>query len=137
MICTFFGHRDTKESIKTELKSTIIKLIENGVNCFYVGNNGNFDLLAQVVLLELQKSHNIDFKIVLSYINERAISENQEATIFPEGLEAVPYRFAISKRNEWLIRHSNYVVSYCTNRFSNCHKWIEKSIKKGLIVICL
>lgn len=135
MICTFFGHRDTSEKIKVELKAKILKLIENGVKCFYVGNNGKFDLLVQTILFELQKSHNIDFKIVLSYINEKSISNNQEYTIFPEELESVPYRFAISKRNEWMIKHSDFVIAYCTNTFSNCHKWLEKAHKNGLTVI--
>ncbi len=138
MICTFFGHRDTSERIKDELKNTVSALIDNGVKKFYVGNNGNFDLIVQDVLFELQKTQeNIDYKIVLSYIDEKALCGDQEATIFPEGLEGVPRRYAVSKRNEWLIKSSNYVIAYCTNSFSNCHKWIEKAKKKGLSVINL
>ena len=33
-------------------------------------------------------------------------------TIYPEGLETVPRRFAIIKRNEWMIEHSDTVITY-------------------------
>ena len=46
--CTFFGHRDTKKEIEPIIKSTLIELIEkNNVNIFYVGNNGNFDMIVK------------------------------------------------------------------------------------------
>ncbi len=138
MVCTFFGHKNTSEAIKNELKSSIEYLINKGVKNFYVGNNGNFDLLVQNTLLTLQKVYaDIDYKIVISYINEKAISGAQSLTIFPEGLEIIHPKFAISKRNEWLIDRADYVISYCTNSFTNCHKWIEKATKKGLTIINL
>lgn len=138
MICTFFGHRDTSEKIIFELKKTIENLINNGVTSFYVGNNGNYDLFVQNILSNIKSENNeIDFKIVLSYLGEKAISNNQEVTIFPEGLEKVPKRYAIAKRNDWLLANANIVVIYSTNTFSNSYKLNQKAIKKKLTVINL
>ena len=55
MICTFFGHKDAPDSLKNELKSAIIGLIDlYDVKMFYVGNNGSFDSLVQRTLAEIQ-----------------------------------------------------------------------------------
>ena len=44
--CTFFGHRDTPEDIRYDLKQVLIDLIENkGVMWFYVGHNGMVTLI--------------------------------------------------------------------------------------------
>ena len=139
MICTFFGHKDTTENIKEKIKNTIIQLIEkDGIKNFYVGNNGNFDLFVQQILNELiRKYTNLEYYIVLSRIDETAISLNQKATIFPERLENIPPRFAISKRNEWMISKSSFAVCYANHKFSNAFTWIEKAKKKGLEVINL
>ncbi len=54
--CTFFGHRECPVEIKAILKSTLEDLIVNhGVDTFYVGNQGQFDLFARGVLQELIK----------------------------------------------------------------------------------
>ena len=137
MNCTFFGHRDAPNHIKSALKDAILKCINAGVTQFYVGNNGNFDFLAQCLLRQMSKEHSIKYSIALSYINEKAIAGDQEATIFPEGLELVPPRFAISKRNDWLLSCCSVVIAYSSHKPSNSQKWIEKAQKRGLNVIML
>ena len=56
MICTFFGHRDASEKVVFALKEVIESLIKKGIKSFYVGNNGNYDLLVQSVLSDIKKS---------------------------------------------------------------------------------
>ena len=52
--CTFFGHRDAPQSLRAKLKLKIAQLIiRQGVDCFYVGNNGLFDAMALSVLREI------------------------------------------------------------------------------------
>ena len=139
MNCTFFGNKDTPSRVKNDLKDTIKRLInEKGVVRFYVGNNGNFDLFVQNVLSDLKKERiDIDYAIVLSSIREIAIDGDQEATIFPEELETVPPRFAISRRNDWMIKNSDYLIAYAKHPFSNSRKWVERATKKGLKIINL
>ena len=139
MVCTFFGHKDAPDSIKNELKSAINHLVNlYGVRMFYVGNNGSFDSLVQRTLIEIQKEcPAVSFYVVLSYLGEHAVSAEQEKTILPEGQELALPRYAISKRNGWLINKSNFVIAYVRHRYSNSWKWLEKSRKRGLTVINL
>ena len=138
MNCTFFGHRDAPSSIKARLKESILYLQKQGVECFYVGNNGGFDALVQTALLELSlEKNNIKYFIVTSFLGEFAMSGEQERTIFPEGQELTFPRFAISKRNEWLLNNSSHVIAYVKNSCSNSYKFVERAKRKGLSVINL
>ena len=99
---------------------------------FPVGNNGNFDFYAQCLLRELKnEGFKINFSIVLSRLGELSVSKNQSDTIFPEEPENGLPKFAISKRNEWLIKKSSFLITYTKHKFSNSQKWLEQAIKKG------
>lgn len=138
MNCVFFGHRDAPSDIKPMLKETIIQLLDKGINHFYIGNNGGFDLLVQETLSELANDgFHINYSIVLSYINEQSIGGNQQATILPEGQEFAIPKFAISKRNEWLLNNSSAVIAYARYSSSNSYRYVEKARKNGLTVINL
>ena len=138
MICTFFGHRDAPSSLFEEIKKAILKELK-GRDCeFWVGNNGAFDYMVQMALWELKNSgYNIKIKVVLSHICERAISEKQELTVFPEELACVPKRLAILKRNDYLIKSSSVAIVYERYNASNTHKQVIKAQKRGLRIIKL
>ena len=137
MICTFFGHRDADDSIKAKLKDTILQLIKEGVTDFYVGNNGAFDFYVQTVLKDITKEHKVNFSVILSNVNEMSIGADQSYTIFPEGLEKALPKFAISKRNDWMINNSQIAITYVNHHFSSSYKWLEKARKKGVKIINL
>ncbi len=137
MLCTFIGARDTPFTLREHIKKAVVNLIFKGVYEFCVGNNGNFDHMVQSVLFELRSEYNIKFDIVLSYIDEVALIGNQAFTIYPEELANVPKRFAISKRNDYLLKKSNIVICYVNNTYSNSYKFTQKALKKGYTVINL
>ena len=58
-------------------------------------------------------------------------------TVLPEGIEAVPRRFAIDRRNRWMIEHSDIVVAYVTHSFGGTAKFrdIARKKKKQIIEI--
>ena len=119
MVCTFFGHKDTPKEIEPTLRSTLIDLIENkNVTTFYVGNNGNFDTMVHSQLEDLSQSYPIKYSVVLAYLpTAKNKYDNLTNTIYPEGIESVPKRFAISWRNKWMIQQSDIVVTYVTHNF--------------------
>ena len=137
MNCIFFGHRDTSEQIYENLKNAIRSLIiYNGINTFFIGNNGSFDLMCQKVLSELSEVYDsISYTILLSRINEIALNNEQENTVFPVALEKVPYRYAISKRNDILISLGDVAIVFVKHNASNAYKLMTKAYKKGLKVI--
>ncbi len=138
MICTFFGHKNAPVSVKEALKTEILRLLDEGVVEFYVGNNGSFDYYVQEILSDISKIRpEMKFSVVISYLNEKVMKKMKNLPLFPEGLEKALPRFAINKRNEWLIKKSDVAIVYVKNTFTNSYKLMVKAIKKGIKVINL
>lgn len=137
MTATFFGHRDTPSEIETELRLVLTDLIKNeSVTVFYVGNNGSFDYMVKRVLEDLSVIYPINYNIVLPYLPVKKNEyENFENTVFPEGLEAVPKRFAVSYRNKWMIDQSDVVVTYVTRNFGGAYQFKSIAEKEGKRII--
>ncbi len=139
MTCTFFGNKNITQNPKSLLYSILIDLIENKkVNMFYVGNQGAFDDMVINTLknLKLHYTH-IDYAIVLAYLPSKNIDciNHSSNTIYPERLEYTPRKYAISKRNIWMIEQSDYVVTYVKNTTGNSNTFKNTALKKGKIVI--
>ena len=117
--CTFFGHRDCPDLIYPTLKSSIEGLIlSRNVNRFYVGNQGRFDVLVLKALRELKLQHpEIVYYVVLAYLPSKQLPYDPEETLYPEGLETVPPRFAITHRNRWMVDHSDFVIAAVSREF--------------------
>lgn len=138
--CTFFGHRDCPETIRPKLQSTIIDLIENhNVDMFYVGNQGQFDAIVRSTLKKLKQEHpHIYYAVVLAYMPGKPSEyEDYSDTIFPEGLETVHPRYAITWRNNWMLAHSDYVITYITHSWGGAAQFAKKADNLKKIVIKL
>lgn len=136
--CCFFGHREVMHNIISRLTAIIEKLIvDNGVTEFYVGHQGQFDSMVYSVLKELKAKYpQIRYTIVLAYMPDKYIKEVYgEDTLFPDGMENVPKKYAISKRNDWMIQQSGFAVCYVHKITGGAAKFREKAEKKGLRVI--
>ena len=136
--CCFFGHREVTHNIRGKLIEIIDNLItEKDVKEFYVGHQGQFDNMAYSVLKELKSNYpHIRYTVVLAYMPDEHIKEVYgEDTLFPNGMESVPRRFAISKRNDWMILHSSFAICYVYKITGGATKFREKAEKKGLKVI--
>ena len=136
--CCFFGHREVMHNIKKILTDTIENLIVNkNVNNFYVGNQGQFDSMVYTVLKELKEKYpHIKYSVVLAYLPNKITAEIYgDDTLYPDGLEFVPKRFEISKRNEWMIKKSAYVIYYVHKITGSAAKFRDKAVKKGCTVI--
>lgn len=141
MICTFFGHRTAPPHIESKIESLLENLIINyDVKIFYVGNQGSFDRMVYKVLTTLKKTHShIRYYIVLAYLPQKIREgeiENSD-TIYPEGLENVPPKYAIFKRNEWMIQQANIVITYVTHTIGGAARFRELAIQKKKTVIDL
>ena len=138
--CTFFGHRECPDSVKFKLQEVLIDLITNhDIDMFYVGNQGRFDTIVRGVLRELKKEYpQINYAVVLAYMpGKQTEYEDYSDTILPEGIEAVLPRYAISWRNNWMLRQSDYVVTYITRAWGGAAQYAAKAARQGNIVINL
>ena len=136
--CTFIGHRNCDESICKRLYDAIEYLItEHNVTTFYVGTHGSFDCLTYKVLCDLEKSYDIEVLVVLSYINTIPSYCKSAKTIFPCTVEKTPYKYAIIKRNQYMIEKSQFMICYINHTFSNTYNFVKQAINKKIYIVNL
>lgn len=141
-VCTFFGHQNTPDSIRPKLKQAIEELIVNqDVSMFYVGNHGQFDAMAKNLLRELKATYpQIEYGVVLAYMPKTEQTKqmgDMSDAFLPEGIETVHPRYAISWRNKWMIRQSDYVVTYVTHSWGGAAQFEAFAKRQNKIVIKL
>ena len=130
-VCTFFGHKDCPETVKPILMALLEDMIiEEGVSVFYVGNQGRFDAYVRSVLSELMDVYSyIYYAVVLPYVPGHTQEYvNYEDTMVPEGVEAVHPKYAITWRNNWMLKRADYVVTHITHQFGGAAQFAEKGI---------
>ena len=138
--CTFFGHRDCPETIKPYLREVLVDLITNqGVDTFYVGNQGRFHVTVRSVLRESEQEYpEIHYAVVLAYLpGKKNEYEDFSDTMLPEGIEAVHPRYAIEWRNRWMLQRADFVVTYIAHPWGGAAKFAEKAKREGKTVINL
>ena len=140
--CTFFGHRACPSSIKPKLREVLIDLIENHtVDMFYVGQQGAFDSMVRSVLKELVSLYpHINYAVVLERMppkRDEFDTRDYSDTMLPEGIETVHPRFAISWRNKWMTKQSDYVVTYITHSWGGAAQFAELAEQQNKTVINL
>ena len=141
MVCTFFGHNDTPDGVESLVRSAVIDLIiKKGVTKFYVGSQGNFDRVVKRVLRNVkQQFPYIECLIVLAYMPAKCgvYADDVFETVYPEGLESVPLRAAIARRNEWMVQMADVVVTYVKYNIGGASKYklLAEKRKKEVINI--
>lgn len=132
--CCFCGHRDASNEIITSLKEKIEYLItQKEVNQFYIGEQGNFDQLSIKTLYHLKKKYQeIHITTVLAYFPNHKKEHNSD-TLYPEGLELIPPKYAILYRNRWMIDHSDYMIAYVHRSYGGAAKMLSYAQQKKLL----
>ena len=132
MKITFCGHKDVadREAVERWLCSICSELITQGADEFYLGGYGGFDHMCAVVLRELKYANpHIRLILVLPYLNSSILTDGYDETVYPP-LESVPRRFAISRRNEWMVMESDVVVAYVTHGWGGAAKTLKYARRK-------
>lgn len=139
LVCTFFGHRECYALDMGELQNAIEKLIEQGVNMFYVGHHGGFDGMVHTCLKQLQKQYpHMQYAVVLTRLPEvKGKFDDFSDTVYPEGIESVHPKYAINWRNKWMIAASDYCVCYVNHTWGGAYQFAKKAKSSGLTVINL
>lgn len=135
MVCTFFGHSDCYGLDEKVLKSAIEELVHKGVDTFYVGHQGHFDSAVFTCLMKLKDVYpHISFAVVLAYlpIQKSEYDPYHGYSMYPEGIEEGPQRFAIERRNKWLIAHADCCLCYITHTWGGAYKFAKQAKRKGL-----
>ena len=145
MIITFCGHSNClfKDDIKEQLKNILVsKIIKNPTCKFYLGGYGDFDSLCLRTLRELKKEfQDIELIFITPYIDKNYSKlefskYHYDDVIFPP-LESVPRKFAILKRNEWMVDEADLVIAYVMYSWGGAAKTLEYANRKKKQIINL
>jgi uncharacterized phage-like protein YoqJ len=137
MVVTFCGHSDVYQPdvVKSWLRVVVSHLIEAGAETFYLGGYGSFDSLAATVVKETKALHpEIESVLVIPYLDKEWDHDRYDSSIYP-GLENVPPRFAISKRNQWMVSEADVVVAYVTHSWGGASKTLAYARRKKKEII--
>ena len=141
MVCCFFGHSNTSQEIRPMIVDEVRNLIETGAaDEFLVGNQGSFDYMVLSVLRELKVTYpHIAYSVCLAYLpkKEEYPILKPEETVYLEGMETAPLRFAISRRNDLMLKEADIVICYVKHSFGGSGKMVEKAIRQKKRVINL
>ena len=145
MIITFCGHSNFSfsDTTKNELKNLLIENIRKNPTCkFYLGGYGDFDSLCLRTLRELKKEfQSIELIFITPYIDKnysklKFAKYHYDDVIFPP-LENVPRKFAILKRNEWMVDEADLVIAFVTYSWGGAAKTLEYAKRKKKTIINL
>ena len=137
MIVTFCGHGTVHppDPVRSWLRETVEALIVRGADKFYLGGYGAIDEMAASVVWELKAEHpQIASVLVLPYLDKKVFAINYDYTTYPP-LENVPKRYAISKRNEWMVLNSDAVVAYVTHDWGGAATTLKFAKRKKKEII--
>lgn len=135
MAVTFFGHAKFEYSleIKQKLKEQIEIMINQGEDKFFLGGYGAFDTLAARTIYDLKKHYpHIESILVIPYLNRNYNLDLYDFSIYPD-IENVPKKYAITKRNEWMIKNSISIICHVSYTYGGAYtalKYAKKSNKR-------
>ena len=141
MVITFFGHRETPPDVHPMLQAQIEAFIRRYNECiFYVGNHGHFDAMVIHILSNMKKRFpHIQCVVALAYMpsaNNPKFPMGIE-TVVPEGIEKTPPRYAIIRRNRWMLEQADAVITYVKYSVGGASRFMEMARKKQKYVINL
>lgn len=121
-VCTFCGHRHiygSYKAVQQECYTTVENLIKTSdVDCFLIGNYGDFDSIAASVCLSLKKQYpHITVSLVLPYYRPHLDDFTKERynrfdyVITPE-FEETPHKYRIIKANEYMVDRADTLIAY-------------------------
>ena len=145
MIITFCGHSNClfSDEEKEKLKQLLIKEIRKNPTCkFYLGGYGDFDSLCFRTLRELKNDFpEIELLFITPYLDKNyskleLAKYYYDDVIFPP-IENVPRKFAILKRNEWMVDSADLVIAYVKYSWGGASKTLEHAKRKKKPIINL
>jgi uncharacterized phage-like protein YoqJ len=146
MIITFCGHKDIcdKQFILNKLIETLEPYFKgNTPLTFYCGGYGDFDSIASQAIDILKKQYT-EVKAEKIYVTPYITASCKEKldtlknyydeVIYPP-LENVPLKFAISRRNEWMVENSDIIIAYVKVSFGGAAKTLTYAKRKHKQII--
>lgn len=127
MTVTFCGHRQIYDRSEVEpwLTQTIQALINEGADCFYLGNYGAFDRMSAWVLGSFKKKYpHIRVVLALAYRAQEYDAYLYDEVIYPLS-DNHSRKYNIIRCNEWMVRQSDVIVAYVLYSWGGAAKTLD------------
>lgn len=142
-ICFFIGHRDAPDSIGAVLEESInCHIRQYGVTEFVVGRYGHFDRMGGQAVIKAKRTYpEIRLMLLMAYYHPVLpldLLSGFDGTLYPDGMERVPPRFAIIRANQYMIQHSQYLITYDAGQIGNTRALMKYAMgreRRGLLHI--
>ncbi len=138
---SFIGHREITYDfryVEEALDRVISEVTRNKEFVeFYVGKNGDFDTMVASAVKRYQNrtgKENSALILVIPYevANMDCYEKFYDEIIFPDELYGVHFKSAITKRNEWLVDHSDMLIAYVNKDGGGSSKCLKYAEKQGI-----
>lgn len=137
VVVTLCGHSTIYKTndFSQWLAAILPSVIEGGASTFYLGGYGAFDGLAAKAVRQQKAAYpHIEMILVLAYLDREVDASGYDGTTYPP-LEKVPRRYAIVRRNEWMVPASDLVISGVTHGWGGAAQTLEFARKKKKVVL--
>ncbi len=137
MTVTFCGHKNVYQSerVAEQVRQITEELIKEGANEFLLGGYGSFDSIAASVVKSMKQQYPIiRSTLVLPYLDRDYNKDLYDDSVYPP-LENVPQKFAITRRNEWMVDQADIVVAYVTHDWGGAAATLKYAERKKKRII--
>lgn len=139
---SFIGHRqiDRFRFVEKQLDRIISDLLNRKEYVeFYVGRNGDFDMMVASAVKRGQKAYgaaNSSLILVLPYsvADMEMLEQFYDEIWLPEELYKVHYKSVITKRNEWFVKNSDLLVAYVEKDSGGAAYCLKQAQKEGVLI---
>ena len=138
---TFAGHRIIYgcRSLEDELEKIVKRILKNKDYVeFYLGRNGDFDILVASAVKRAQKAFDNKSSLILvqpyTTKDDEYYANFYDEIIYP--LDRKTYhKAAITKRNEWMVDQSDMIIAFVTNDFGGAAATLRYAESKGIEIM--
>ncbi len=146
MIISFVGHAlvNSKSNVEKKVKEHILANITDRepIIC-YLGGSGDFDEICASVCRRLRSKHaNIELVYVAPYLSlaeQARIKEIERCGLYDSSIyslsDKTPPRFAILKRNEWMMINADIVIAYVNHSYGGAYTALSIAKRRGKRII--
>ena len=145
MIVTFCGHKEKyySSALTDALERRLRDILETDPRAvFYLGDYGDFDLTCNRVLRDLQGEYPHLRRIFVTpylapnYAHLNLHAEHYDEVLYPFTEKVMP-RFAISKRNRWMVDQADLVIACVDYGFGGAAATLRYALGKGKRIVNL
>ena len=148
MIITFIGHSSvhiTDELSNKVRNAILLNISQTSPITFFCGGYGNFDLHCASICRKIRNYiPNCRIVFVTPYITptqqqkmKNLIDEKMYDSIIYPPIENTPPRFAIIKRNKWMIDSADLIIAYVSQTYGGAYKSLKYAQKHNKMIINL